>query len=261
MYTDDLDRRRRRCGVLAWLALCAVLGLTAWCTPPDHTQISAADVRASAPDRTPTAADRNSPALHPTFVGVLDRQLVPAGDGRGAAALSQAAAPLDVASPTPAAADASRSQPAGGEDRQGAPQQDLDGVVFPTVPPVAPAGPLLHDGAQPAEHPIDAGGAYGDPDGPAGATPSADAAGITLPPEADAIRQCESGGDYRAENPDSSASGAWQFIASTWEWVTGLAPPASAYPPAVQDRAFVALWADGAGAAHWNASRHCWEGS
>jgi hypothetical protein len=73
-----------------------------------------------------------------------------------------------------------------------------------------------------------------------------------------AIRECESGHDYRAENPVSSASGAWQFIDSTWEWVTGLAPPASAWPREVQDDAFEVLWDDGAGASHWYASRHCW---
>ena len=72
------------------------------------------------------------------------------------------------------------------------------------------------------------------------------------------VRQCESGGNYRAQNPHSSASGAYQFIDATWAHATGLRPPASAYSPAVQDRAFVKLWDGGRGAHHWNASRHCW---
>ena len=71
------------------------------------------------------------------------------------------------------------------------------------------------------------------------------------------IREAESGGDYRAENPESSASGAWQFIDSTWESVTGLPAPASAYPRDVQDAAFLELWADGAGAGHWVTAAGC----
>jgi len=65
--------------------------------------------------------------------------------------------------------------------------------------------------------------------------------------------------DYKAENPVSSASGAYQFIDSTWKSVTGLAPPASAHSPDVQDRAFEDLWDGGSGAYHWNASRSCWD--
>lgn len=80
----------------------------------------------------------------------------------------------------------------------------------------------------------------------------------TGPDAAAVIRGCESDGDYHAENPVSSASGAYQFIDSTWTWVTGLQPPASAYAPAVQDAAFHELWDDGRGASHWDASRSCW---
>ena len=88
------------------------------------------------------------------------------------------------------------------------------------------------------------------------------AAGDTAPAGAGGIaahvRQCESGGNYRAENPHSSASGAYQFINATWTETTGLRPPASAYPPGAQDRAFAKLWNGGRGAHHWNASRPCW---
>lgn len=77
------------------------------------------------------------------------------------------------------------------------------------------------------------------------------------------IRGCESGsgpsspGNYRAENSRSTASGAYQFLDGTWRSTTGLKPPASAYPPAVQDAAALTLYRR-SGTRPWNASRHCW---
>lgn len=73
-----------------------------------------------------------------------------------------------------------------------------------------------------------------------------------------AIALCESGNDVTAKNPTSSASGAWQFVDSTWQWVTGLQPPARAYPRAIQRAAFDKLWDGGRGASHWAPSRSCW---
>ena len=37
------------------------------------------------------------------------------------------------------------------------------------------------------------------------------------------VRRHESGGDYRAENPVSTASGAYQFLDSTWRTMSGRA--------------------------------------
>jgi hypothetical protein len=54
---------------------------------------------------------------------------------------------------------------------------------------------------------------------------------------------CESGGNFQAENPSSSASGGWQFLSSTWERTTGTPAPASAYSPDTQTAAAAQLWA------------------
>ena len=93
---------------------------------------------------------------------------------------------------------------------------------------------------------------------PAPAAPVAVRASLPPLPAMAAVRWCESRDDYGAENPTSSASGAFQFIASTFEATTGLPAPASAYPKSVQDWAFRKLWADGAGKRHWNPSKFCW---
>jgi hypothetical protein len=92
-----------------------------------------------------------------------------------------------------------------------------------------------------------------------------------------AIAACESGHrlpdgtaephthDWAAQNSRSSASGAFQFIDGTWEWVWQEiigeqvpAPHAGDADPADQLRAFWALWRDGQGSRHWDASKSCW---
>ena len=54
------------------------------------------------------------------------------------------------------------------------------------------------------------------------------------------VRRHESGGDYTAKNPSSTASGAYQFLDSTWRTVSAQAghggyPSARSAPPWVQD--------------------------
>jgi len=70
------------------------------------------------------------------------------------------------------------------------------------------------------------------------------------------IRWCESRDDYTARNPTSSASGAWQFIDSTWANYGGY-PRAYLAPPEVQD-AKAMLTYQASGTRPWAASRSCW---
>lgn len=71
------------------------------------------------------------------------------------------------------------------------------------------------------------------------------------------VRECESGGDYSLTNPHSTASGGWQFLDSTWQYVTGLPGRAKDYSRAVQDRAALKLYRS-EGLVPWYASRGCW---
>lgn len=66
------------------------------------------------------------------------------------------------------------------------------------------------------------------------------------------VKARESGGDYSAQNPSSSASGAWQFLDSTWAGFGGYSRAVFA-PPDVQDARARELWAGGAGCGHWSA--------
>jgi hypothetical protein len=60
----------------------------------------------------------------------------------------------------------------------------------------------------------------------------------------------ESGGNIRAQNPVSSASGKWQFLDSTWGGYGGYQHAKDA-PADVQDARARIVFAGGAGASHW----------
>ena len=72
------------------------------------------------------------------------------------------------------------------------------------------------------------------------------------------VRRHESGGNYQAQNPVSTASGAYQFLNSTWRTMSARAghagyPTARSAPPWVQDA--VAVYTVNAG---W---RSAWNGT
>lgn len=77
------------------------------------------------------------------------------------------------------------------------------------------------------------------------------------------IRRCiiarESGGNPRAKNPSSTASGLYQFLDGTFVGVTKLPAPARAYSRKVQTGAFWRLFDDGRGRGHWSyPPKECW---
>ena len=79
-------------------------------------------------------------------------------------------------------------------------------------------------------------------------------------PVLEKIKQCESGGDYRAENPTSTASGAYQFIDGTFQSLDasqGYSHAADA-PESVQDAAALELYNE-QGTAPWAPSASCWQ--
>lgn len=77
-------------------------------------------------------------------------------------------------------------------------------------------------------------------------------------PDWDPIIACESGGNPRAQNPSSSASGLFQFIDSTWERYGGETERAKdasvSHQYEVANRAHARE-----GYAPWNASKSCWD--
>lgn len=87
---------------------------------------------------------------------------------------------------------------------------------------------------------------------------AADTGNATL----EAIKQCESGGDYTAVNASSGASGAYQFLDSTWQSLSASAgySTASSAPESVQDAAALELYA-AQGSTPWAASESCWSGA
>jgi hypothetical protein len=62
--------------------------------------------------------------------------------------------------------------------------------------------------------------------------------------------QCESGGNIRAENPTSSASGKWQIIDGTWNGYGGYSRASDA-PESVQDERAAQIYAGGRGRSQW----------
>jgi hypothetical protein len=70
------------------------------------------------------------------------------------------------------------------------------------------------------------------------------------------IAKYESGGNPRAENPNSTASGLYQFIKGTWNNYKGYAEAKDA-PVSVQTEKFYQVWDNGRGASQWVVSGRC----
>ena len=84
------------------------------------------------------------------------------------------------------------------------------------------------------------------------------AASAAAPPEVEeAIIQCESSGNPRAQNSESSASGLYQFIDGTWKAYGGSTESAKDASVAVQKAVFQRAFA-AEGTRPWNASKSCW---
>ena len=76
---------------------------------------------------------------------------------------------------------------------------------------------------------------------------------------AEKIIQCESGWDYTAQNPNSTAYGAGQFLNGTWKYIQkkwGI--ELDRYNKEDQLYAMVRLLEE-EGTRHWKASAHCWD--
>lgn len=75
---------------------------------------------------------------------------------------------------------------------------------------------------------------------------------------AEKIIQCESGWDYTAQNPNSTAYGAGQFLNGTWKYIQkkwGI--ELDRYNKEDQLYAMVRLLEE-EGTKHWITSKHCW---
>lgn len=80
--------------------------------------------------------------------------------------------------------------------------------------------------------------------------------GLRLPPLLARIRSCESGNDYTAQNAHSTASGAWQWLDTTWSNHLGyrrayLAPRRIQDAKAINDYRLY-------GTTPWVSSQNCW---
>lgn len=79
---------------------------------------------------------------------------------------------------------------------------------------------------------------------------------VSLSGIASCIAKYESGGNPRAQNPHSSASGLFQFVDGTWNHFGGYARAMYA-PVSVQLKKFYQVWDNGRGAHHWVVAHKC----
>jgi muramidase (phage lysozyme) len=65
------------------------------------------------------------------------------------------------------------------------------------------------------------------------------------------VVMCESGGNYRAVNPNSGAGGAYQMLPQTYKGLGGRYAAPQVAPRWEQDQLAAKLWAGGRGAGNW----------
>lgn len=78
---------------------------------------------------------------------------------------------------------------------------------------------------------------------------AAAAPAVAIPPQLEAIAQCESGGDPTAVSADGTYHGKYQFSVATWQAVGGSGLPSQA-PEAEQDMRAAMLYAQ-SGSSQW----------
>ena len=79
---------------------------------------------------------------------------------------------------------------------------------------------------------------------------------VSLTGIAACIAKYESGGNPRAQNPNSTASGLYQFVDGTWNNYGGYSRAMYA-PASVQTEKFYQVWNGGAGAGNWVVAPRC----
>lgn len=205
--------------------------------------------------RAPATAQRRRLPAFATAVMLTVILLLATGCGSETADSGEPASETDTSVPSPApdaavAAPAGSGEPPAGETPGPAPPAVVDDVASP------PAVPALPDASPP---PI-----------PADSPPprQVDTSGMrTFPSSAvwEALRHCESLGDYGFVHPSGQHFGAYQFTVPTWDRLAGqrytelLGVVPSEAAPEDQDRMAYYLWIE-SGSAPWPACRHVFTG-
>ena len=210
-----------------------------------------------------TAARHRSPRANARLAAVVAVAVL-----LGSACGSDGAEPADP-NPAPATSAAAQPAPAGEGVETAAGAEAAPPASGDTVGPAPPEEPA-QAAAPPAPSPQPPPGPSPQP--PPGPSPQPlvhlDTSGVRTFPEPEvweALRQCESLGDYGFVHPSGEYFGAYQFTVATWDRLArqrytelqGILPSEAA--PADQDRMAYYLWIE-SGHARWPACSHVFTG-